>query len=54
MLPPAAFFMQLITTGTASPDLDFVVAQRLFTVELVTNLFDAKYDPDESGTIGCT
>jgi len=51
LLPPAAFFMHLATNGAKNPVLDFVGAQRLFDIGLVTKLFADEYDPDGSGTI---
>ena len=51
LLPPAAFFMHLALNDDEAKELGFVGAQRLFAVEFVTKLFDAKYDPDGSGTI---
>ena len=51
LLPPAAFFMHLATNGAKSPALGFLTAQRLFDVGLVTKLFGANFDKDESGSI---
>jgi hypothetical protein len=51
LLPPAAFFMHLATNGAKSPALDFLTAQRIFDVGIVTKLFGAQFDPDASSTI---
>jgi hypothetical protein len=51
LLPPAAFFMHLATFGAKSPELDFLTAQRLFDVGIVTKLFSTQFDPDASGTV---
>jgi len=44
LLPPAAFFMHLVNTGTEDTTLDFLSAQRLFQVNVVSQLFTTAFD----------